>query len=212
MFPIGNIHGIKENEGSKVPVRELLVTELDRSGRDTRTRDLASAVQRPMRSDGPKAASSTPIAKTRWAKSSKCESIDLIVGADIKSVVGCDQGLEMVQARHRFIRAPASEQGLACVSLKGVQAVVAFMIDLTCETGGARRGDDYALSFSPRGEKPADDRPRKERAQRRSVSMLSLRAARSPRGNFRRRSGYNEKLIKRRPRGWFVSRIQVASA
>jgi hypothetical protein len=43
-----------------------------------------------------------PAVKRARNQRSKCESIDPVVGTNIKPLVGGDQGLETVQARHRF--------------------------------------------------------------------------------------------------------------
>lgn len=48
-----------------------------------------------------------------FIKVSEGEGIDSVIGAGIEPVVGCDQRLETVQARHGFGGAAAREQGLA---------------------------------------------------------------------------------------------------
>jgi hypothetical protein len=45
-----------------------------------------------------------------FIKVSEGEGTDSVIGADIEPVVGCDQRLEMVQARHGFGGAAAREQ------------------------------------------------------------------------------------------------------
>jgi hypothetical protein len=75
---------------------------------------------------------------------SKGKGINPIVGADIKSLVGCDQRLETMQAHHCFVRASAREQRLAGFSLESMEAIIAVSPDCPDNRIGVpvRRSDD----------------------------------------------------------------------